>query len=116
MIFKNKTKLDPSIKSEASWHQFLNLTEGHHSPDPILWASILEDRKISGVFGIQGWVVWIHGKLQLDPLRLVRIRPINLVHILHLGNKSNGGGEFLARRIRQKSRLFGKLIHGYCLD
>jgi hypothetical protein len=34
----------------------------------------------------------MHEKLQLDPLRLVRVRPINLVHLLHLGNKRNGGG------------------------
>jgi hypothetical protein len=70
-------------------HQVLNLTEGHHPLDPILWASIFEDSKLSGVLG--GWVVWIHEKVQLDPLRLVRIRPINVVHLLHLGNKGMGG-------------------------
>jgi hypothetical protein len=26
-------------------HQVLNLTKGHHPLDPVLWASILEDRK-----------------------------------------------------------------------
>jgi hypothetical protein len=73
-------------------HQVLNLTEGHHPLDPFLWdiASILEDSKLSGLFG--GWYICIHEKLQLDTLRLVRIRPINLVHFLHLGNKRNGGG------------------------
>jgi hypothetical protein len=45
-----------------------------------------------GVLGIQGWVVWIDESLQLDPLRLVRVRPINLVHLLHLGKKGMGGG------------------------
>jgi hypothetical protein len=30
-------------------------------------------------------------RLQLDPLRLVRIRLINLIHLLHLGNKRNWG-------------------------
>jgi hypothetical protein len=39
---------------------------------------------------MESGVVWIHEKLQLDPLRLVRFRPINLVHLLHLGNKRNG--------------------------
>jgi hypothetical protein len=73
-------------------HQVLNLTEGHHPLDPILWASILEDSKLSGVLGASSWVVWIYEKFQLDPLRLVCIRPINLVHFLHLGNKRNGGG------------------------
>jgi hypothetical protein len=38
-------------------HQVLNLTEGHHPLDPILWASIIEDSKLSGVLGIQCWVV-----------------------------------------------------------
>jgi hypothetical protein len=68
-------------------HQVLSLTEGHHPLDPVLWESILEDRKLSGLRGIQGWVVWIHEKIQLDPLRLVCVRPINLVHLLHLGKK-----------------------------
>jgi hypothetical protein len=72
-------------------YQVLNLTEGHHPLDPILWASILEHSKLLGVLG--AWVVWIHEKLQLDSLRLVCIRPINLVHILHLGNKRNEGEE-----------------------
>jgi hypothetical protein len=54
-------------------HQVLNLMEVHHPLDPILWASILEDSKLSGVLGTSSWVVWIHEKLQLDPLRLVRI-------------------------------------------
>jgi hypothetical protein len=41
-------------------YQVLNLTEGHHPLDPLLWdpESILEDSKLSGVLG--GWVVWIH--------------------------------------------------------
>jgi hypothetical protein len=77
-------------------HQDLNLTEGHHSLNPILWhpASILEDSKLSGVLGASGWVVWIHEKLQLDPLRLVRVISINFFHLLHLGNKRNEGGGF----------------------
>jgi hypothetical protein len=76
-------------------NQVLNLTEGHHQLDPVLWASILEDSKLSGVLGTSSWVVWIHEKLQLDPFRLVRVSPINLVHLIHLGNKEMGSGEFL---------------------
>jgi hypothetical protein len=72
-------------------YQALNLTEGHHTFDPLLWATILESSKLSGLLG--GWVVWIHENLQLDPLRLVHISHINLVHLLHLGDKRNGWGE-----------------------
>jgi hypothetical protein len=70
-------------------HQVLNLTEGNHPLDPVLWdpASILEDSKLLRVLGISSWVVWIHEKLQLDPLRLVSVRPINLVHLLCLEKK-----------------------------
>jgi hypothetical protein len=57
--------------------------------------SILEDSKLSGVLEIQGWVVWIHEKLQFDPLRLIRIRAINLFHLLQLGNKRNRKGGLL---------------------
>jgi hypothetical protein len=96
-------------------NQILNLTKGHHPLDPMLWASILEDSKLSGVLGASGWFVWIHEKLQLDPLRLVRIRPLKLVHFLHLGNKRNGG-RVLANRRRQSGGGFGKLTHGHCLD
>jgi hypothetical protein len=38
--------------------------EGHHPIDPLLWSSILEDNKISGVFG--GWVVGGYEEFQLD--------------------------------------------------
>jgi hypothetical protein len=72
-------------------HQVLNLMEGHHPLDPILWSSILEDSKLLGEIGVQVWVIWSHEKLQFDPLILVRVSPINLVHLLHLGNKRNGG-------------------------
>jgi hypothetical protein len=63
----------------------------HHPLDPILWdpAFILEDSKLSGVLGIQGLVVWIHEKLQLDPFRLVCVRSIILVCFLHIGNRRN---------------------------
>jgi hypothetical protein len=32
-------------------HQVLNFTESHCPLDPILWESILEDSKLSGVIG-----------------------------------------------------------------
>jgi hypothetical protein len=74
--------------------------EGHHPLDPLLWASILEDRKLLGVFG--GWVFWIHEELQLDPLRLVLVSPINLVHLLHLGNERNRVGSQAQREAKQR--------------
>jgi hypothetical protein len=82
-------------------HQVLNLTDGHHSLDPILWVSILEDSKLIGLF--EGWVVWIHEELQLDPLRLVHVKPIKLVHLLHLGNKRNGGGSCTQKEAKQRN-------------
>jgi hypothetical protein len=76
--------------------------EGHHPIDPILWdpASILEDSKLSGVLG--GWVVRIYKKLQLDPIRLVCVSPINLVHLLRLGNKREGGGSCAQKEANQR--------------
>jgi hypothetical protein len=67
-------------------HQVLNLTEGHHPLGPLVWSSILE---------ASGWVFWIHEELQIDPLRVDRIKAIHLVHHLHFGNKRNWrrGGE-----------------------
>jgi hypothetical protein len=94
-------------------HEVLNLTEGNHSLDPILWASILEDSKLSGVLG--GWVIWIHEKLQLDPLILVRIRPSTLSIFFILETKGMGGGDLVQRR-RQSNGEIGKLTYGHCLD
>jgi hypothetical protein len=85
MTFQQSQKHPGIINRFLHGHQVINLTEGPHPLDSILWASILEFRKLSGVLG--GWVSWIHEKLQLDPLRHIYIKPINLVHILHLGNK-----------------------------
>jgi hypothetical protein len=70
-------------------HQELNLTEGHQALDSLLWAPILGDSKLCGVLG--DWVVWIHEEFQLDSLRIVRVKPINLVRLHHLGNKRNWG-------------------------
>jgi hypothetical protein len=80
--------------------------EGHHPLDPVLWASILKDCIYSGVLG--GWAVWIHEKLQIDPLRLVRVRPINLVHLLHLQNKRNGGGGGSRAQMEENQRWIRK--------
>jgi hypothetical protein len=85
-------------------HQVLNLSEGHHPLDPLLWASILEDGKLLGVLG--GWAIWIHEVLQLDPLRNICIRPINLVHLLHLGNERNMGGGSCAQKEAKQQRIW----------
>jgi hypothetical protein len=53
-------------------------------------------------------------KDRLYPLRLVCIRPIQLVYLLHLENKRNG--EFPADKRRQNSEIFGKLTYANCLD
>jgi hypothetical protein len=92
------TRLNPSTKSKnpglvskfLQQYQVLNLTEGHHPLDLFLWESTLEDSKVSGV--LSSLVVCIHEELQSDPLRLVRVGPVHLIHILHLENKRNGGG------------------------
>jgi hypothetical protein len=57
-------------------HQVLNVTEGYHPLDRLLWALILEDSKLLGVLG--GWVVRIHEELKLDPLRVICVRPIKI--------------------------------------
>jgi hypothetical protein len=97
-------------------HQDLSLTEVHHSFDPLLWESILEGINLSIMLG--GWIIWIHEKLQLDPLRLVRVRRINIVDFLHIGNNINEGGivGVLTHRRRQSSRRFGKTTPNNCLD
>jgi hypothetical protein len=97
LTFQQSPKHPSLVSRFLHGRQVLNLTEGHHPLDPVLWdpASILEDSKLSGVLGASSWVVWMHEKLQLDPLRLVRVSLINLVHLLHLGNKRNGGAEDL---------------------
>jgi hypothetical protein len=95
LTFQQSPKHPGLVSRFLHGHQVLNLTEGHYPLDPILWdpESILEDSKLLGVLG--GWVIWIHEKLQLDPLRLVCVSPINLVHLLHLGNERNGGFLFI---------------------
>jgi hypothetical protein len=96
-------------------HQVLTLTEGHHSLDPVLWASILEASKLSRVLGASSWVVWIHEEIQLDPTILVRVRPITL-SIFFILELKEIGGRVLSHRKRQRSGGFGKLTHGHCLD
>jgi hypothetical protein len=68
--------------------------ENHEEIDQLLLTSILEYSKLSGVIG--DWVILIHDKVQIDPLRLVCIKCIHLVHLLQFKNKRNGGGDFLA--------------------
>jgi hypothetical protein len=75
-------------------HQVLNLTEGHHPLDPILWVlhpslKIANCREYlepeAGFSGSMRNSKLIREKFQLDSFRLVFVRPINLVHLLHLG-------------------------------
>jgi hypothetical protein len=91
LTLKQSLKHPDLVSRFLHGHQVLNLMEGHHPLDPVLWPFILEDSKLLGVLAASSWVVWIHEKLQVDTLRLVRVRPINLIHLLHLGNKRNGG-------------------------
>jgi hypothetical protein len=95
LTFKQSPKYHGLVRRFLHGHQVLNLTEGYHPLDPVLWASILEDSELSRVLGTSGCVTLICKQHQFDPIRLVRIRPINLVHLLHLGNEWNGGMGFL---------------------
>jgi hypothetical protein len=61
---------------------------------------------MSGVLGASTWVVWIHEKIQLDPLRLVRVRPINLVQLLHIGNKRHEVGGSQAQKEAKQRRIW----------
>jgi hypothetical protein len=47
---------------------------------------------IDSTLGTSSWVVWIYEELLLDQFHLVWVMPINLFHLLHLGNKRNGRG------------------------
>jgi hypothetical protein len=78
--------------------------EDHHPLDPLLWASIIEDSNLKGVIGDQ--VIWIHEELQLDPLRLVCVSPIHFVHLLHLQNKRNGGGDSRAQKEANQRKIW----------
>jgi hypothetical protein len=86
--------------------QVLNLMEGHHPLDPLLWPSILEDSKLSGV--LRDWVIWIHDEFQLDPLRLAHQ---SCPYSSPWKQKEWGWGVRVHRR-RQSSEIFGKLTHG----
>jgi hypothetical protein len=118
---QNMTRLDPSTKPKSSWScpQVPSCVSGSQSLWRRLptWSISLgihpEDSKLSGVLG--EWVIWVHEKHQLDPLRLVCIRPINLVHIFTLKQKERGGG-ILTHKRRQSSGGFEKLTHGHSLD
>jgi hypothetical protein len=95
------------------YQQDFNLKEGHYLLDPLPWESILEDSKLCGVLG--GWAILIHEKLQSDPFRLVRVRPINLVRLLHLENKRNGG-RFLRTEGGKAAEYLENLFMGNFLD
>jgi hypothetical protein len=59
-----------------------------------------------GLLASSGWVVWIHEKLQLA--RLICIRPINHVHLLHLGNEKYVGEENYPTQKEAKQRRIWK--------
>jgi hypothetical protein len=63
---------------------------------------------VLGVLGASSWVIWIHEELQLDQLRLIRIRPINLFNLLHLGKERNGGVEGSRAQKEAKQRKIWK--------
>jgi hypothetical protein len=48
LTLQKSPKYTGLVSSYLQEHQVLNLTEGHHPLDPILWASNLEDIKLSG--------------------------------------------------------------------
>jgi hypothetical protein len=112
---QNNTRLDPAKKSETSWScqqvpSWLSSSQSHGRSiptisNPLKNVSILEDSKLSGVLGTSEWVVLIHEKLQLDPICLFYIRPINLVYLLHLGNKRKGGRGSCAQKEARQRRI-----------
>jgi hypothetical protein len=71
-------------------------------------ASIFEDSKVSGILG--NWVVWIHEVLEFYQLSLVRVRPINLVHLLHLRNKWNRVEMFLCKELSKSMEYLENLL------
>jgi hypothetical protein len=79
----------PSRKSRSQSHRRIST---HEALDSLLreFASILEDNKVLGVIGNRRWIVWIHEELKLDKFRVVCVRPIHLIHLLHLRNKRKG--------------------------
>jgi hypothetical protein len=63
----------------------------------------LKIKKVSGVVG--GWVICLHEKLQIDPIKLFRFRPIHLVYFLHLDNKRKGMELFCAQKEAKKWKV-----------
>jgi hypothetical protein len=49
-------------------------------------------------------------KLQLDSLRFVRVKPVNLFHVLYLGNKRNGGRLFSLREEGKAAKYLEELL------
>jgi hypothetical protein len=71
LILQQIPKHPGFVRSFLQGDQALNLMKGHHPIDALLWKSILEDSKLSGVLGALSWVIWIHEKLHLVPLKLL---------------------------------------------
>jgi hypothetical protein len=53
-----------------------------------VWESILENSKMLELLEIFNWIVCFLEVLELHEFNLFCIRTINLVYLLHLGNKS----------------------------
>jgi hypothetical protein len=51
LALNQSPKLPGLMRRFLQAHQVLNITEGHHPINTILWASILEDKKLSGLLG-----------------------------------------------------------------
>jgi hypothetical protein len=84
------------LKTSWSCQQVHSRTSGSQSHgrksnnvilDPLLLASIIEDKKVLGVLGTLCNFIWIHEEFLLDPPRVVCIRPIHLVYLFTLGTK-----------------------------
>jgi hypothetical protein len=69
-----------------------------HPLDLILWTSILEDGKLSGVLGASSWFIWIHEKLNLIHSELSASGLSTLSIFFTLEIKGRGG--VLAQRRR----------------
>jgi hypothetical protein len=107
-LFLPQSPKHPSFSCRSlKGNQFLNLEEGHQLLDPLLWPSIIEDTQVLGVLG--SWVVCIHEEIHLDQFCLVHIRPIYLVHLIHLGSKWNVE-IFAHKRSESSGRLENLLI------
>jgi hypothetical protein len=102
-------------------NQVLNLTEGHHPLDPILWklhpslkiANCRDDLEPqAGLSGSMRNSNLIHSDLSASGPSILII----FFTLETLETKGMGGEGILAHRMRQSSGGFEKLTHGHYLD